>query len=189
VEELDISIYSFPMKYIPLFGEEAKDRNYIGNKWNRKFIRAVQSILNVTKGIVAPGRSFFEKAFGKDLNEFKEILYMPETYIIYRYFFERIGMTNQWRELYYSLNDNEREIASRIIETSDFTNYHDRTANEKVLELLKHYTIKKEEINETKVKDADYESTKKHFDKLIKEDQFKDLTITYDFETEVSNMN
>ena len=54
---------------------------------------AVQSILNVTKGIVAPATknektSFFHKAFGKDLNEFFELLYMPETYIVYRSIFE-----------------------------------------------------------------------------------------------------
>ncbi len=42
------------MKYIPLFGEEAKHREYTGKHWNKKFIRAIQSVLNVTKGIVAP---------------------------------------------------------------------------------------------------------------------------------------
>jgi hypothetical protein len=84
-ERLGIHIYSFPMKYIPLFGEEAKDREFVGKKWNKKFIRAIQSILNVTKGIVAPGRSFFEKAFGSNMDEFYDLLFMPETYIVYRY--------------------------------------------------------------------------------------------------------
>ena len=64
-EELGISIYSFPMKYIPLFGEEAKGREYVGRKWNKKFIRAIQSILNVTKGIVAPGEIFSIKHLEK----------------------------------------------------------------------------------------------------------------------------
>ncbi len=44
-ERLGIHIYSFPMKYIPLFGEEAKDREYIGVKWNRKFIRQFSQFL------------------------------------------------------------------------------------------------------------------------------------------------
>ena len=35
VEELGLHIYSFPMKYIPLFGEEAKGRDFIGKKWNK----------------------------------------------------------------------------------------------------------------------------------------------------------
>ena len=120
-EELDIHIFSFPMKYIPLFGEEAKDRNYIGKKWNRKYIRAIQSVLNVTKGIVAPGRSFFEKAFGKDLTEFQEILHMPETYIVYRYFFEGLGMTDEWRKVYYSLTVKEKEFWDEA--QTEATNY------------------------------------------------------------------
>jgi hypothetical protein len=82
-KEHNIDIFSFPMKYIPLFGEEAKHREYTGKHWNKKFIRAVQSVLNVTKGIVAPATkndktSFFHKAFGNNIEEFYEILYMPE---------------------------------------------------------------------------------------------------------------
>lgn len=184
-EELNIHIFSFPMKYIPLFGEEAKDRNYIGKLWNRKYIRAIQSVLNVTKGIVAPGRSFFEKAFGKNLLEFQEILHMPETYIVYRYFFENLGITDQWRTVYYSLTENEREFAFEIIETNDFSNYESKTSNKKILELLKHYTVKRDDVRDIKEQDLDYKNTKHYFDKLIKEDQFKDLTLTYDFETEV----
>lgn len=185
-EELNINIFSFPMKYIPLFGEEAKDRNYIGKKWNRKYIRAVQSVLNVTKGIVAPGRKFFEKAFGKNFAEFQEILHMPESYIIYRYFFEGLGMTNEWREIYYSLTDNEKEIAFKLIESNDFSDYQSKTDNKKILELLKHYTIKRDHIKDIKEMDIDFKETKNYFDKLIKEDQFKELTLTYDFEAEVA---
>lgn len=179
--ELNIHIYSFPMKYIPLFGEEAKGREYIGKKWNKKFIRAVQSILNVTKGIVAPGRSFFDKAFGKDLKKFYEILYMPETYIVYRYFFEGIGVTKMWRETFNSLTNDEREVALPIIESNDFRNVNNITDNPKILELLRHYTIKREDVKE---KDTNFKQLKSQFQKLIKENQFIDLTLTYDFEAE-----
>lgn len=184
-EELDINVYSFPMKYIPLFGEEAKDRNYIGEKWNRKYIRAIQSVLNVTKGIVAPGRNFFEKAFGKDRNEFHEILHMPESYIVYRHFFEKIGLTNEWRKLYNSLNQEEKFEAFQIVETNDFSNYELTVTDSKILDFLKHYTIRKDDLSNLSVKDIDYQLTKHYFDKLIKNDHFKDLTITYDFEEEV----
>lgn len=54
-EELDIDIYSFPMKYHPLYNEHSHDRNYIGQKWNMKYIRAVQAVLNVTKGCIGRG--------------------------------------------------------------------------------------------------------------------------------------
>ena len=183
-EELGIEIYSFPMKFIPLFGEDAKSRDYIGKHWNKKYIRAIQSVLNVTKGIVAPGRRFFEKAFGKDLNEFHEILYMPETYIIYRYFFEGIGLTEKWRQQFHLLTDEEKKTALPIIESNGFKEYHKITQNKNILGLLKHYTIKKEDVKEAQAK-MSYERTKRHFNKLIKEDQFKELTLTYDFEEEV----
>lgn len=181
-EELNIHIYSFPMKYIPLFGEEAKDRTFIGSHWNKKFIRAIQSVLNVTKGIVAPGRSFFTEAFGRNMNEFFEILYMPETYIVYRHLFRDLGYTEMWRTLYYSLSDKERELTHSIVISNDFKNYLQLTDNPKILELLRHYTIKREDVNDVKSKDLNYSKMKQYFDKLIKDDQFKTLTLTYDFE-------
>ena len=49
-EDMDVSIYSFPMKYHPIRDEHSHDRDYIGKNWNRKYIRAVQAILNATKG-------------------------------------------------------------------------------------------------------------------------------------------
>jgi hypothetical protein len=185
-EELGTKIFSFPMKYIPLFGEDAKDRDFIGKKWNRKYIRAIQSVLNVTKGIVAPGNSFFEKAFGRNLQEFFEILHMPEEYIIYRYFFEGNGFTKAWRNVYNSLNLDERVAAEEIIRSNDFRDYHTKTNNPKILSLLRHYTIKKNEVGKIQLKDIQFKFTKKHFDKLIKNDISLNLTITYDFEAEVA---
>jgi len=159
-ETLGLHIYSFPMKYIPLFGEEAKGRDYIGVKWNRKFIRAIQSILNVTKGIVAPGRSFFEKAFGKTLEEFHELLHMPETFIVYRSYFEDMGLTAEWRTSYRSLTEDEQEVAFKIIESNSFTDCYKFTNNKKILDLLSYYIIKREDVNEIKDKDVDYKQTK-----------------------------
>jgi hypothetical protein len=182
-EELGTTIFSFPMKYIPLFGEEAKDRTYIGVKWNRKYIRAIQSILNVTKGIVAPGRSFFVKAFGVNIEEFKEILYMPETYIIYRYYFEGIGLTNQWRSIFRSLTAEEKQLVFPIIESNDFTNYKEYVTDSKLLALIEHYTIKPENDQNT-IKDSVIKRMKREFEQLIKDDKFIDLTLTYDFEAE-----
>ncbi|WDF55776.1 hypothetical protein [Mucilaginibacter sp. KACC 22063] len=182
-EELQMPIYSFPMKYIPLFGEEAKTRDFIGSKWNKKFIRAIQSILNVTKGIVAPGRSFFERAFGKDLVAFEELLHMPEAYIIYRKVFEEIGLTQEWRELYNNINATERDLVKVIIQANDFTNIPQVLSEESRL-LLSHYSIKREDAELYTKKDVSYKELKIQFDKLIKKDIFKNLTLTYDFEDE-----
>ena len=143
------------MKFIPLFGEDAKDRKYIGPKWNRKYIRAIQSVLNVTKGIVAPGRSFFEKAFGKDIDEFHELLYMPETYIVYRYFFEGLGYTKEWRKLFRSLTEKQKALVYPMIESNNFKDFHKLTNNKKILSLLRHYTVRREDVKEVKKKDLD----------------------------------
>lgn len=91
-EVLNINIYSFPMKYHPIRDEHSHDRDYIGEHWNRKYIRAVQAILNATKGKIGRGVSFFEKAFGKNIEEYHRLLEMPETMIVYRYFFEWLDL-------------------------------------------------------------------------------------------------
>lgn len=72
-EELDVTIYSFPMKYHPIDDPDFYDnRDYIGEYWNRKFIRAVQAVLNSTKGKIGRGIDFFEEAFGADVEEFQK---------------------------------------------------------------------------------------------------------------------
>jgi hypothetical protein len=184
--ELGIDIYSFPMKYIPLFGEDAKHREFTGKHWNKKFIRAIQSILNVTRGIVAPPKkndklnnTFFEKAFGKDIDEFFEILYMPENYIVYRNFFEEMGLTDMWRKSFKSLTAREKAKVLPIIASNNFNEIFSSTKNKKVLELFRHYTIKHRGID---FKDFNYKQTKKHYQRMITEDHFIDLTLTYDFE-------
>lgn len=97
-EELKVSIYSFPMKYHPIRKTDdmeedfSHNRDYIGEYWNRKYIRAIQAILNSTKGKIGRGKSYFEKAFGENLDEFHKLLEMPETMIIYRFFFDWLGM-------------------------------------------------------------------------------------------------
>jgi hypothetical protein len=179
------------MKYIPLFGEDAKNRDFTGTHWNKKFIRAIQSILNVTKGIVAPATkidkqtttSFFHRAFGKDINEFFEILYMPENYIVYRSVFEqKLGYTSKWREEFYNvLSDEEREEAKIIIEKNDFTLIEEKTENLRIQHFLRHYSIN---ANTFSIKDPQYKKTKKLHDNLIKNDKFIELTLTYDFESE-----
>jgi hypothetical protein len=80
-EELGLSIFSFPMRYIPL---DAKDRKYISPNWTKRQLRGIQCILHATHGVVGPRRPFFEKAFGKDVGEFKHIIEQPEEAIFHR---------------------------------------------------------------------------------------------------------
>lgn len=143
-EELDAAIYSFPMKYCPI--DDPKyfaNRDYIGRHWNRKFIRAIQAIINATKGKVGRGRDFFEKAFGKNLAEFRELLYMPETFIIYRKKYED-SLAQDWREKFLALDDAERTEAERVIERNKFSDEDiSAVASANVRELLKFYQIRR----------------------------------------------
>lgn len=193
--ELDVQIFSFPMKYIPLFGEEAKHRRHTGKHWNKKFIRAIQCILNVTKGIVAPSQkkeksSFFREAFGKDIIEFHEILYMPETYIIYRHLFRyELKGTQIWENEYRSLSVDDRCVAHEIIEENDFSEHFIERKNpsERVRHFLRHYKyISRDDVDRN---DKEYIKLKTKFDKLIKDDQFMELTVTCDFEPQIIQDN
>lgn len=111
-EELDASIYSFPMKYHPINDPEFfKNRDYIGKHWNRKFIRAVQAVLNSTKGKIGRGKDFFEEAFGRDVEEFRKILWMPETFIIYRRQYDA-NLRERLAERYTSHSDKDCDLAN-----------------------------------------------------------------------------
>lgn len=187
-EELDIDIFSFPMKYIPLFGESAKHREFTGKHWNKKFIRAIQSVLNVTKGIVAPASrngttSFFHKAFGENIEEFYAILYMPESYIVYRSLFEnKLGYTSIWKSEYNIIKNSKNWAeAQEIISKNDFSNLASKTNNSSILHFLRHYQVQRGTILKG---DFEYKSIKKQYDKFIRTNRFIDLTLTYDFESE-----
>jgi len=81
-ESLGLSIFSFPMKFVPL---DAKNRTYVSNPhWTKTELRGIQCILHATHGVVGPRRPFFQKAFGKDAAEFKHIIEQPEEHIFHR---------------------------------------------------------------------------------------------------------
>ena len=164
-EELNVNIYSFPMKYHPIRDEHSHDRDYIGEHWNRKYIRAVQAILNATKGKIGRGVSFFEKAFGRNTKEFMELLIMPETFLLFRFFFENLGYTQQWREAMSGLTDEERKELYPIIFKNDFNHIDELTENVKFRHILTFYKNYRGEI-------ADHNSElyklKQEFDKRQK---------------------
>ena len=143
-EELDVAIYSFPMKYCPIDDPKYfRNRDYVGRHWNKKFIRAIQAIIDATKGKVGRGRDFFEKAFGRNLDEFRELLYMPETFIIYRMKYEDNHMTESWREKFLALNVDERAEAENFIEQNKFADKDIAGASAEVRGLLKFYQIRR----------------------------------------------
>ena len=84
----DLDIYSFPMRFASLDLKSRKDSAYkkgYESKWSEKELRGLQLILNATHGIVGPKMKFFDTAFGRNVDEFKEIINTrPEEKILYR---------------------------------------------------------------------------------------------------------
>ena len=101
--------------------------------------------MNSTKGKVGKGKEFFYKAFGATDDEYIKLLYMPEAMIIYRFYFEEIGMTDKWWSEYSQLTDDEKGIINPIIEANDFSNIETQTDNPRVLNVLQYYKITREE--------------------------------------------
>lgn len=167
-DELHVSIYSFPMKFHPIRKTDEMDedyshnRDYIGLHWNRKYIRAIQAVLNSTKGKIGRGTSFFYKAFGSNLDEYHKLLEMPETMIIYRFFFEWLSTeaaitigkekfghgfesisTQAWWDCYCecekAIPPAEWESVKLFIHTNDFDSRGNEFTNPLVVKLLSFY--------------------------------------------------
>lgn len=132
-------VWSFPMKYSPITGEFAINRKYVGKYWNKKYLRAIQNILLATHGVVGPKKEFFEKAFGKNVKEFIEILMLPEDYIISRKESEGMNLPEILKMKLSCLTDNEREIVDEIILSNEFNLYETILDNPKLKEIISIY--------------------------------------------------
>src|SRR5437016_1531346 len=87
-EELGIRIFSFPMRYQPT---DLPDRSFVGEKWNRYYLRSMQIVLQATHGIVSGSPDFFKRAFGDTYEEFEQILLRPHHFIFNREWYDRLG--------------------------------------------------------------------------------------------------
>jgi hypothetical protein len=106
------SAFSFPMKYAPI---DEKDRSYVGKFWNKKYLSAINIILNVTKGVVAKELDFFYEAYGSNKEEYLQILTMPDEFIRFRHFFRDNGLLDLWKHLYKKLTKNEKRKLIKIL--------------------------------------------------------------------------
>jgi hypothetical protein len=140
--EYGLSIYSFPMKYIPL---DAKDRSYVSEpSWNWQYLRNVQRVLNVLKGSVMPGDEFFYRAFGESEEEFLTILHMPEKLLMNR------GRTpkqeeKEWKRKFKRLTAGQKKELLRVLcgnrTVSKLTSASSRLKSAKVREILDYYLL------------------------------------------------
>jgi len=142
-EELGVNIFSFPMKYSPV---NKTNREFYGTYWNKKYLRAIQCVLLVKKGIVSTVKGFFEKAFGKTSEEYFELLMMPEDFIIYRSFFEKNGLTEKWKNLYSSLTEEEKNLLLEAIKYNKVITEGLTIDNEKIHNILPYYQMKYDKI-------------------------------------------
>lgn len=140
-EELGIRIFSFPMKYIPV---ENTDRSYVGKSWNNRYLRSIQLILNAVHGSVMPGKDYFEAAFGKNIDEFKKILLMPEYYILNRVKSLQGGDIEEWWKDYIELQRESPEEFENVFEkikANDLKNLREQNFTGKTRKLLEHYLL------------------------------------------------
>jgi len=75
-----------------------KDRSFIGEKWNRYYLRSMQIILQATRGIVSGAPAFFRRAFGSTEQEFENLLMRPGKFIFNRDWFEQLGGRDEFDE-------------------------------------------------------------------------------------------
>lgn len=142
-DELGVTIYSFPMKYHPIDDPcFFYNREYIGEHWNRKFIRSIQAVLNATKGKIGRGKSFFEEAFGKDIDEFQKILWMPEAFIIHRFKYKE-NLTAEWWDKFNKLDKEQLCKIKEIIAANQFDETT-VTGDQNIDEVLEYYQVKRD---------------------------------------------
>lgn len=161
-ETLGVTIYSFPMKYHPIDDPEYfHNRDFIGKHWCRKFIRAIQAVLNATKGKIGRGKDFFEEAFGEDINEFNKILWMPEAFIIYRrkydqelrdrladryknHYEDENNLVAEWWHKFNSLSEQQSDLLKKIVANNLFTDeIISQCSDEEIKDILQLYKIKR----------------------------------------------
>ena len=84
-EELNVRIWSFPMRYQPVY---LKDRSHVGEKWIWYWLRSFQVILQATHGVVSGNPEYFNRAFGGIQEDFLRLLSLPHHMIFHRDYYE-----------------------------------------------------------------------------------------------------
>jgi len=124
-EELNIRIFSFPMRYQPV---TRPDRGHVGEKWNSYYLRSMQIVLQATHGIVSGAPQFFKTAFGDTYEEFERILSRPHHFIFNRYWYDQYGgraELDEFKALYVTLTDSERAELIEFLCSRDKNRYAD----------------------------------------------------------------
>lgn len=123
-EELDIRVWSFPMRYQPT---NRPDRGHIGDKWSRFELRSMQIILQATHGVVSGEPTFFRRAFGDTVAEYETILMMPHDMIFNRDWYDKLdgrGEYDQYLAEANRLSPERRHELKTLLSSCDPRHYH-----------------------------------------------------------------
>lgn len=121
--ELGIRIFSFPMRYHPT---DLPNRSYVGDHWNRYYLRSMQIILQATHGVVSGSPKFFERAFGKDMEEFENLLLRPQHFLFNRFWYEEFDGRAEFDEFeseFCGLSKDEREELIDLLSSTSPSGY------------------------------------------------------------------
>jgi hypothetical protein len=123
-EELNIRIFSFPMRYQPT---DMKERTYVGPHWNKYYLRSLQLILHATHGIVSGAPSFFRRALGSTPQEFVQLLSKPHKFIFNRDWFEELNGVPELEEYTSEFaglsNTDQNDLLAALVQFDKNTSY------------------------------------------------------------------
>ncbi len=145
------NIYSYPMKFAPIFPLNGKNINHqknyapqlvIKNKqnlveniqWNKKFIRNIDVMKGVSYGSIPPISSLAKKIVGENYTEFILNLFMPEKFLRYRSKYE-----NEIKEYKKFILENIRNPSD------DFLDFYKIISEDKNDNILKYLPVCKSE--------------------------------------------
>ncbi|KFL46320.1 hypothetical protein IL54_1736 [Sphingobium sp. ba1] len=151
-EELNVRIWSFPMRYQPT---DRPDRGHVGAKWTRYQLRSMQIILQATHGIVSGEPTFFKRAFGDTVEDYERILAMPHDIIFNRDWYEFGGGQNVFHAFgdgYSRLDAAERVELVQLLSSCDprdFSKLPAKASTRRLQELLPFYVpVPKDELSD-----------------------------------------
>jgi len=130
-EELNIRIFSFPMRYQPT---DLPNRSHVGENWNRYYLRSMQVVLQASQGIVSGSPAFFRRAFGDTYEDFENILIRPHHFIFNREWYEHLGGKAEFDEFTVQLrrlSPAQRSELLGLVSSRDPAHYRDLVKGQK----------------------------------------------------------
>jgi hypothetical protein len=150
-EELDIRIWSFPMRYQPT---DRPDRTHVGEHWTRYQLRSLQLILQATHGVVSGEPDFFKRAFGNTFEDFELLLARPYHFIFNRDWYEHgngKAESDEYNAILRKLGPTDRAELVHLLSSVDpafFADLPNRTTNSALRAILRFYRPLAKEVEE-----------------------------------------